>query len=77
MKDLTLYILKHLVDHPDEIEVIEEELDNGAVTLTIKVHQDDMGRVIGKDGKIIRSLRDVIKILALKLNKHADIILAE
>lgn len=77
MKDLTVYILKFLVNYPDDLEVSESETADGSVTLTVKVNKEDMGRVIGKDGKIIRSLRDVVKILALKLNKHADIILAE
>ncbi len=77
MKDLCIYLLNFLVKNPKDLTVEETETENGLVTLTIKVNKDDMGRVIGKDGKIIRSLRDVIKILALKLNKHVDVVLAE
>ena len=77
MKDLCIYLLNFLVKNPKDLTVEETETENGLVTLTIKVNKDDMGRVNGKDGKIIRSLRDVIKILALKLNKHVDVVLAE
>ncbi|HCM37277.1 MAG: hypothetical protein UV61_C0012G0014 [Candidatus Gottesmanbacteria bacterium GW2011_GWB1_43_11] len=77
MKDLALFLLHSLVDDEAAVEITETESDLGGVTLTIKVAKEDMGRVIGRDGKVIRSIRDVIKILALKLNKHVDVVLAE
>lgn len=76
MKDLAIYLLSNLVDHPESIEVSETENEMGS-TLMIKVAKEDMGRVIGKEGKVIRSIRDVIKILAVKQNKHVEVILAE
>ena len=76
MKDLTLYLLSFLISKPESMSVEEIENDYGTV-LTIKVDKEDMGRVIGKGGKIIRSLRDVVKILAVKQNKHVDLVLAE
>ena len=76
MKDLTLYLLSFLISKPESMSVEETENDYGTV-LTIKVDKEDMGRVIGKGGKIIRSLRDVVKILAVKQNKHVDLVLAE
>lgn len=77
MKDLALYLLSQLTAKPDEIAVDEVENDTGSVTLTLHVAKEDMGRVIGRDGKIIRSIRDCVKILALKEGKHVDVILAE
>lgn len=77
MKDLALYILSHIVTNPDDVSVEETETEDGNVTLTIQVNKEDMGRVIGKEGKVIRAIRDVIKVLALKQNKHVDVILAE
>lgn len=77
MKDLTLFLLEQIVEHPEAIEVNEAETEDGAITLTIRVAKEDMGRVIGKSGKVIKSIRDVVKILAVKQNKHADIVLAE
>lgn len=77
MKDLALFLLSQLVTNTEAIRVDEAETETGAVTLTLTVATEDMGRVIGKDGKIIRAIRDCIKILALKQNKHVDVILAE
>lgn len=77
MKDFALYLLSQIVDNPEAIQVDEQETAEGAVTLTITVAKEDMGRVIGKEGKIIRSIRDLIKILAVKQNKHVDVVLAE
>lgn len=76
MKNLTHYLLSFLVTKPEEMTIEETESDYGTI-LTIKVDQEDMGRVIGKQGKIIRALRDVVKILAVKQNKHVDLVLAE
>lgn len=77
MKDLALFILNNLVDHPESVAVAENETENGMVTLTLTVAKEDMGRIIGKEGKTIRAIRDVIKILALKQNKYVDVVLAE
>ncbi len=77
MKDIAVYLLTHLVDQPADVEVDEQTDETGNVTLTLKVAKDDMGKVIGKDGKIIRAIRDTIKILAVKKNVHVDVILAE
>lgn len=77
MKDLALFILTQLVDNTEEVSVNEEENETGNVTLTLHVAKEDMGRVIGKEGKVINSIRDVIKILAVKQNKHVDVLLAE
>ncbi len=76
MKDLATYILSQLVGNTEAVNVTESESE-GNVTLTLKVAKEDMGRVIGKGGKVIGAIRDVIKILALKENRHVDIILAE
>lgn len=76
MKDTLLAIVKALVDNPDDV-VVEEADDNGFVTLTITVHKDDMGKVIGKEGKVIRSIRNLMKIPAMKQGKKVNISLAE
>lgn len=76
MKDTLLAIVKALVDNPDDVAV-EETDDNGYVTLTISVNKDDMGKIIGKEGKVIRSLRNIMKIPAMKQNKKINISLAE
>ncbi len=77
MKNLTRFILTNLVDNPEAVDVTENENENGMITLTLTVAKEDIGKVIGKEGKTIRALRDVVKILALKQNKYVDIVLAE
>ena len=56
MKDLTEYIAKSLVDHPEEVSVDEIRHGN-RVTLELSVAKDDMGRVIGKSGRVANAIR--------------------
>jgi uncharacterized protein len=51
------YVTEWLVDHPDEVEIVEAEGDRGATVLEVSVHPEDVGKMIGKRGRIIRSLR--------------------
>ncbi len=76
MKKVLETILEYLVTDPKTTSV--EEVENGdIVTLTIKVAKVDMGRVIGKEGKIIQALRNLLKIKAIKDGKRVELILAE
>lgn len=70
MKDLLDYLAKALVDHPEDvrIEVIEGER---SVILQLKVHPDDIGKVIGKQGRIAQALRTLVKAAATKQGKNA------
>lgn len=71
-KNLLEYIAKNLVAYPEKVEISEVESD-GKVTLKLKVAKDDMGRVIGKEGRIIRSIREIVYAYAAKDNKKASI----
>jgi uncharacterized protein len=51
------YVTEWLVDNPDEVEIAEVEGERGATVFEISVHPDDVGKMIGKRGRIIRSLR--------------------
>ncbi len=76
MKDTLLFILQKLVDHPDEVR-LDEQNDNSKIILTIHANQQDLGKIIGKSGRIIKALRDLIKLMAAKENCYVDIVLAE
>jgi predicted RNA-binding protein YlqC (UPF0109 family) len=76
MKDTLLFILTHIVDHPDDI-VIDEATTEDKTMLTIHANQEDLGKIIGKSGRIIRSLRDLIKLMAAKQGVYVDVVLAE
>ena len=65
MKELVEVIAKSLVDYPDEVQVTETENDK-AVVLELKVAQSDMGKVIGKQGRIAKAIRTVVKAAASK-----------
>ena len=67
MKDLLVYIAKSLVEHPDDVTVDESDTEYGLV-LDLHVHEDDMGKVIGKQGKIAKAIRSVVKAAASKEN---------
>lgn len=76
MKDALVYIITSMVDKPEEVEVNEDE-NQGIVNFTIKVAQDDMGKVIGKEGKVIKAIRNVMRIPGVLQNKKIYITLAE
>jgi hypothetical protein len=76
MKETLSFIVKSIVDHPDSVSVEETE-ENGITILTVSVAKDDMGKVIGKEGKVIRSIRNIMKVKAMKHNKRITVTLAE
>ncbi len=76
MKDTLTYIISSIVEKPEAVEVKEEEQD-GVLNFTIIVDKEDMGRVIGKQGKVIKSIRNVMRIPAIKNNKKIYISLSE
>ena len=69
MKPLIEVIAKALVDHPEDVSVKEIEKDQ-TVVYQLSVHPDDMGKVIGKQGRIAKSIRTVVSSLAQKKNKR-------
>jgi len=77
MKDFLNYLLKNIVDHPDDISVEEHELGEYSIQLTIHANQEDIGKIIGREGKIIQALRSLVKVLAVKENKQVRIEIAE
>ena len=68
MKELVEIIARALVDKPDEVVVSEHE-DSSAIVVELKVAQSDMGKVIGKQGRIAKALRTVVKAASSKETK--------
>ena len=73
MKDILETMIRHLVENPDAVEITEVQAEDKAVTLEVKVASEDMGRVIGKQGKTARSIRTVMKSIAAKDKKRVNI----
>lgn len=76
MKDALNYIVSQIVEDPKQVEITEEEQE-GVINFTVKVAKEDMGKIIGKNGKVIKAIRNVVKILAIKQGKKIYISLAE
>ncbi len=72
MKELVEVIAKALVDHPDEVVVTEKESGKN-VTVELHVAASDMGKVIGKQGRIAKAIRSVVKAASSKDNKKVDV----
>lgn len=72
MKGLLEVIAKSLVDNPDEVVVTEKETEKGLV-LELKVAPDDMGKVIGKQGRIAKAIRSVVKAAASREDKQVNV----
>ena len=68
MEELVRYIVDNLVENKESIEIKTEENERTCV-LTILVNKEDIGKVIGRDGKIARSIRTIVKSASAKLNK--------
>lgn len=76
MKDLVEVIAKALVDNPDEVVVTEKE-EGKHVTIELRVAPSDMGKVIGKQGRIAKAIRTVVKATSLNENKKVDVEIVE
>lgn len=72
MKELIEIIAKALVEHPEEVVVIEKD-DGRNITLELHVAPSDMGKVIGKQGRIAKAIRAVVKAASTKENKRVDV----
>ena len=76
MKELTNLIVKNIVDHPDKVDITQEE-DQGFLNLKLSVSPEDMGKVIGKGGKVIKAIRTLLKISSVKTNQKVFLSLVE
>ena len=72
MKELVEVIAKALVEHPEEVTVTEKE-EGKHVTLELHVAAADMGKVIGKQGRIAKAIRSVVKAASSKDNTRVDV----
>ena len=72
MKELLLYIAQNLVDNPDEVTVTEREGD-GETVYELRVAPSDMGKVIGRQGKIAREIRVLMRAVAQRQGKRVSV----
>ncbi len=77
MKDLIEFIAKSLVENPDEIVISEEETDDGTVLVKLAAAQEDMGRIIGKQGRNAKAMRTLLNAKATRENRRASLQIME
>ena len=70
MKELLLYIAKNLVDDPDAVTVTEVDKESETV-LELRVAENDMGKVIGRQGRIAKEIRTLVKSVAMRTGKRS------
>ena len=72
MKELLTYLIQNLVDHPEEVSVSEREA-GGGIVFEIRVADGDMGKVIGRQGRIIKEVRVLMKAVAQRKGKKVTV----
>ena len=73
MKEILEIIAKSLVDYPEQVDVKEINNEDQTVTLELRVAESDMGKVIGKQGRIAKAIRTVVKAAASRENKKVAV----
>jgi len=76
MEELIVYIVKALVDNPKEVDVSELESDKGLL-IKIKVSSSDTGKIIGREGRIIKAIRTIVSCASAKMPKRVAVEISE
>lgn len=76
MKELVEFIAQSLVEYPEKVEVKQLDREH-SIIVELKVAQEDMGRVIGKQGRIAKAIRAIVKASAIKQNKRVMVEIIE
>ncbi|MCA9972513.1 MAG: KH domain-containing protein [Anaerolineales bacterium] len=76
MKEFVEFVVKSIVDHPDQVVVTAVE-DRGTTVLELQVAGPDMGRVIGKGGRVINAIRALVQVQATKLDRQISLEIIE
>jgi len=74
MKDFVNWLIRAIVNNQEKVEVSENE-ENGNISLFVKVSPEDLGKVIGKKGKIIKAIRTLVRVRAIKEGKRVNLVL--
>jgi len=75
-KDFLEYLVKSIVDHPDEVKV-DRKVDEMGVLLSLRVNQQDMGQVVGRQGSTAKAIRSLLRIVGIKNNARVNLKIEE
>jgi predicted RNA-binding protein YlqC (UPF0109 family) len=70
MEDLLAYLARALVDHPEQVSVDSFEEEDGSLVLELHVAEDDVGKVIGRNGRTINALRTVVRASSVRVGRR-------
>jgi hypothetical protein len=71
MKELVEYVAKSIASSPDDVRVTEEEGEDGRIILRLEVADEDKGKVIGRQGRVVQSIRVLLRVAAVKRGTRA------
>jgi predicted RNA-binding protein YlqC (UPF0109 family) len=77
MKELIEFIAKSLVENPDAVTISEEEAEDGTILIKLAAAQEDMGRIIGKQGRTAKAMRTLLNAKATRENRRANLQIME
>jgi hypothetical protein len=77
MKELIEFIAKSLVEHPEAVTISEEQGEDGSILVKLAAAQEDMGRIIGKQGRTAKAMRTLLNAKATRMNKRATLQIME
>jgi predicted RNA-binding protein YlqC (UPF0109 family) len=77
MKELIEFIAKSLVEHPEAVTISEEQGEDGSILVKLAAAQEDMGRIIGKQGRTAKAMRTLLNAKATRMNKRATLQILE
>lgn len=75
-KEFLEFLVKSIVDHPDDV-VVDRKVDEMGVLLTLKVHPQDMGQIVGRQGSTAKAIRSLLRIVGVKNNARVNLKIEE
>ena len=76
LASLVEVMVRPLIDHKDDLEIETEQPDDHSVLVELKVNEEDAGKVIGRQGRIIKAIRTLCRAAAARMDMHVDVELA-
>ena len=73
MQDILSYVIKNIVTTPDDVKIEEAVDETGTTTYLVTVNPADVGRIIGKEGKIIKAIRTIMRVIAIQKGVHVRV----
>lgn len=66
-------VVEPLVEYPDDLEITSSEAEDGTILVEIRVHEDDAGKVIGRQGRVIKAIRTLARAAASRTDTHVEV----